>query len=58
MFGNSTLRETWNSQWGPEPVLTLCGVEERSAPITMPGADATIRRFAGRARPTDVRRIG
>lgn len=55
MTGFSTLRETWNTQWGPQPVLALCGTEERKAPITLAGADARIRRFAGRAQRTDVR---
>lgn len=37
MFGMSTLRETWNTQWGPEPVLALHGTRNRAAPITLPG---------------------
>ncbi|MEZ5721636.1 MAG: hypothetical protein R3D59_08145 [Paracoccaceae bacterium] len=35
MFGNGTLRDNWNTQWGPEPVLSLCTTEARKAPITL-----------------------
>ncbi|MEZ5768279.1 MAG: hypothetical protein R3D80_11860 [Paracoccaceae bacterium] len=37
MFGNGTLRDNWNTQWGPEPVLSLCTTEARKAPITLAG---------------------
>lgn len=50
MTGLSTLRDTWKTQWGPAPVLALCGQEDRRAPITLPGADAGLGRLAGRTR--------
>lgn len=37
MFGYSTLRDTWNTQWGPAPVLALHGTEERTRPVSLPG---------------------
>jgi|GEM_PF-4631311 len=46
MFGYSTLGETWDTQWGPEPVLALHGADERSRPITLPGR-GTAKRRAG-----------
>ncbi len=52
MFGYSTLRETWNTQWGPEPVLALCGADERSGPITLPGRGTAMRRAGIAARRT------
>lgn len=40
MFGTNTLRETWNTQWGPEPVLAIYDTGARKAPITLPGLGA------------------
>ena len=48
MFGNGTLRDNWNTQWGPEPVLSLCTTEARKAPITLAG----LGNRRGDARPT------
>ncbi len=44
MSGYGTLRETWNAQWGPAPVLALYGTEERKPPVTLPGRGFGARR--------------
>ena len=37
MFGTNTLRDTWNTQWGPAPVGALYGSDGSGAKITLPG---------------------